>query len=729
MDFYDVLERVLELLQRHKRVTYRALQRQFDLDAAYLEDLKAEIIEARQLAVDEGGRVLVWTGAADAPAASALPLPPAVPQPAVPHDAPLHDVAPPALDGASEAQRRQLTVLFCDLVDSTPLARQLDPEDYREVVRAYQTACADVIQRFDGYIAQYLGDGLLVYFGYPQAHEDDAQRAVWAGLEILDAIAPLKAQLAADKGLRLAVRLGIHTGLVVVGAMGTRGRQESLAVGDTPNITARLQGLAAPDTVVISDATWRLVQGYFACDDLGSQPLKGVETPVQVYRVLGTSEAQSRLDIVSPRGLTPMVGREAEVALLHERWAQARDGLGQVVVLSGEAGIGKSRLVMALKEYVAGEPHTRWECRCSPYFQDSALYPLIDRSQRALQFGRDESPETKLQKLEAALARYGLAQPETVALWAALLSIPLADSYPPLNLTPQRQKQQTLEAIVALLLALAAEQPVLFIVEDVHWIDPSTLEFLTLLIDQVPTARLLTLLTCRPEFSAPWGFRAHLTPLTLTRLPRPQVAQMSVRVAGDKALPPEVVEQIVAKTDGVPLFVEELTKTVLESGLLREGEERYELTGPLPPLAIPATLHDSLMARLDRLATVKDVAQLGATIGRTFAYELLQVVSPLDDRHVAAQSAAAGGGGTGVPAGGAAAGDLHVQACAHPGRGVSVVAAEHPAAVSPAYCAGVGRAVSRDGRDATGTAGASLHRSRPERAGGGLLAAGGETRQ
>jgi predicted ATPase len=286
---------------------------------------------------------------------------------------------------------------------------------------------------------------------------------------------------------------------------------------------------------------------------------------------------------------------------------------------------------MALKEYVADEPHSRWECRCSPYFQDSALYPLIDRSQRTLQFGRDESPATKLQKLEAGLERYGLAQPETVALWAALLSVPLTDAYPPLNLTPQRQKQQTLEAMVALLLALAAEQPVLFIIEDVHWIDPSTLEFLTLLIDQGPTARLLTLLTCRPEFHTPWSFRAHLTPLTLTRLPRPQVSQMSMRVAGGKALPPEVVEQIVAKTDGVPLFVEELTKMVLESGLLREGENHYELTGPLPPLAIPATLHDSLMARLDRLATVKDVAQLGATIGRTFAYELLQVVSPLDD--------------------------------------------------------------------------------------------------
>ena len=322
-------------------------------------------------------------------------------------------------------------MLFCDLVDSTTLARQLDPEDYREVVRAYQAACADVIQRFDGYIAQYLGDGLLVYFGYPQAHEDDAQRAVRAGLEMLDALAPLKARLAADKGLRLAVRLGIHTGLVVVGAMGAGGRQEPLALGDTPNIAARLQGLAAPDTVVVSDATWRLVQGYFACDDLGPQTLKGVETPVQVYRVLGTSGAQSRLDVVSPRGLTPLVGREAEVTLLHERWAQARDGLGQVVVLSGEAGIGKSRLVMALKEHVAGEPHTRWECRCSPYFQDSALYPVIDRSQRALQFGRDESPETKLQKLEVALERYGLAQPDTVALWAALLSVPLADRIRP----------------------------------------------------------------------------------------------------------------------------------------------------------------------------------------------------------------------------------------------------------------------------------------------------------
>jgi TOMM system kinase/cyclase fusion protein len=630
MDFYDVLDRVLEILQQHKRVTYRALQRQFDLDEAYLEDLKAEIIEARQLAIDEDGRVLVWTGTTSMVPASAVPLPQVAPQPSTPADSPLYNAPSPTSSSTSEAERRQLTVLFGDLVDSTALARQLDPEDYREVVRAYQATCADVIQRFDGYIAQYLGDGLLVYFGYPQAHEDDAQRAVRAGLEMLAALAPLQVRLAADKDIRLAVRLGIHTGLVVVGAMGVGRRQEQLALGDTPNVAARLQSLAAPDTVVISDATWRLVQGYFACDDLGPQTLKGIETPVQVYRVLGTSGAQSRLDVVSPCGLTPLVGREAEVALLRERWAQARDGLGQVVLLNGEAGIGKSRLVQILQEHIAAEPHTRLEWRCSPYMQQSPLHPVIEQLHRLLHWRPDDAPAEKLRTLEETLAAYDLALPEMVPLFAALLSLPLPERYPPLTLTPQRQRQKTLDALLAWLLTEATRQPVLLIVEDLHWIDPSTLEFLTLLIDQGPTARLLTLLTCRPEFQAPWGFRAHLTPLTLSRLPRPQATQMTRRMTGGKALPLEVVEQIVTKTDGVPLFVEELTKMVLESGLLRESEERYELTGTLPPLAIPATLHDSLMARLDRLATVKDVAQLGAIIGRTFAYELLHAVSLLD---------------------------------------------------------------------------------------------------
>jgi class 3 adenylate cyclase/predicted ATPase len=630
MTFDDILEQVIQLLQRQERVSYRALKRRFALDDDYLEDLKEELIHAQRVATDEDGRILVWTGDARTTLSPVSPSQTAQ-RPAVQTYQSVQTAIPPLRPRLPDAERRQLTVLFCDLVDSTRLARQLDPEEWREVVRIYQHTCATVIQRFAGYIAQYLGDGLLVYFGYPEAHEDDAQRAVYTGLGILEAMATLNARLVSDKGFRLSVRVGIHTGLAVVGEIGGAGRQEQLALGDTPNIAARLQGLAAPDTVVISDATWRLVHGYFACDALGPQPLKGVETPLQVYRVLGISGAQSRLDVVSPRGLTPLVGREAEVTLLRERWAQARDGLGQVVLLSGEAGIGKSRLVQVLHEHIAAEPHTRLEWRCSPYAQQSPLHPVIAHLHRLLRWRPDDIAAEKLHTLEETLAASGLALPEVVPLFAALLSLPLPERYPPLTLTPQRQKQKTMEALLAWLLTEATRQPVLFIIEDLHWIDPSTLEFLTLLIDQGPTARLLTLLTCRPEFQAPWGFRAHLTPLTLSRLPRPQATQMTVRVTGGKALPSEVVEQIVSKTDGVPLFVEELTKMVLESSLLREGEDCYELTGPLPPLAIPATLHDSLMARLDRLATVKDVAQLGATIGRTFAYELLRAVSPLDE--------------------------------------------------------------------------------------------------
>jgi class 3 adenylate cyclase len=529
MTFDDILEQVIQLLQRQERVSYRALKRRFALDDDYLEDLKEELIHAQRVATDEDGRILVWTGDARTTLSPVSPSQTAQ-RPAVQTYQSVQTAIPPLRPRLPDAERRQLTVLFCDLVDSTRLARQLDPEEWREVVRIYQHTCATVIQRFAGYIAQYLGDGLLVYFGYPQAHEDDAQRAVYTGLGILEAMATLNARLVSDKGFRLSVRVGIHTGLAVVGEIGGAGRQEQLALGDTPNIAARLQGLAAPDTVVISDATWRLVHGYFACDALGPQPLKGVETPLQVYRVLGISGAQSRLDVVSPRGLTPLVGREAEVTLLRERWAQARDGLGQVVLLSGEAGIGKSRLVQVLHEHIAAEPHTRLEWRCSPYAQQSPLHPVIAHLHRLLRWRPDDIAAEKLHTLEETLAASGLALPEVVPLFAALLSLPLPERYPPLTLTPQRQKQKTMEALLAWLLTEATRQPVLFIIEDLHWIDPSTLEFLTLLIDQGPTARLLTLLTCRPEFQAPWGFRAHLTPLTLSRLPRPQATQMTVRV-------------------------------------------------------------------------------------------------------------------------------------------------------------------------------------------------------
>jgi predicted ATPase len=376
-----------------------------------------------------------------------------------------------------------------------------------------------------------------------------------------------------------------------------------------------------------------LLGGFIACQALGPHLLKGLPQPIEVYQVLSESTARSRLEAVGSTGLTPLVGREQEVALLRERWAQVKDGPGQVVLLSGEAGIGKSRLVQVLTEHVATEPQA-WltPCQCSPYHQHTALYPMIDLLERVtLRFAREESPPQKLRKLEGFLVQYGLPLAEAMPLFAALLSIPLGADYASLDVSPEQQKQKTLHALLTISLKIAAQQPVLFVMEDLHWVDPSTLELLNLLLDQGPTARILALLTCRPDFSPPWSGRAHLTQMTLNRLPRRQAAELTGRVAHNKALPQEVVEQVVAKTDGVPLFVEELTKMVLESGLLQEREERYELTAPLPPLAIPTTLHDSLMARLDRLAAVKGLAQLGATLGREFAYALLQAVSPWNE--------------------------------------------------------------------------------------------------
>jgi predicted ATPase len=419
----------------------------------------------------------------------------------------------------------------------------------------------------------------------------------------------------------------------VVGNVGGGTRQEQLALGETPNLAARLQGIAAPNTLVSSAATLQLLGGFFTSQSLGTSLLKGLAQPIEVYQVLHESTARSRLEVVGSTGLTPLVGREQEVGLLQERWAHVKEGLGQVGLLSGEAGIGKSRLVQVLKEYVAAEPQA-WliPCQCSPYYRNTALYPLIDVLERvALRFEREESPPQKLSKLEGFLVQYGLPLAEAVPLFATLLSLPLTAAYAPLTISPEQQKQKTLHAFMTIFMRVATQQPLLFVMEDLHWVDPSTLELLSLLVDQSPTARILALLTFRPDFSPPWMGRSHLTQVTLPRLPQRQAAEMAGRVAHSKVLPAEVMEQVVARTDGVPLFVEELTKMVLESGLLQEREGRYELTGPLPPLAIPTTLHDSLMARLDRLATVKALAQLGATLGREFSYALLQAVSPWDE--------------------------------------------------------------------------------------------------
>jgi tetratricopeptide (TPR) repeat protein len=383
--------------------------------------------------------------------------------------------------------------------------------------------------------------------------------------------------------------------------------------------------------VVISAATQQLVQGLFTCQALGTHALKGVSQPIAVSRVLEASAAQSRFEATVTTGLTPLVGREEEVGLLRRRWEQVVEGHGQVVLLSGEAGIGKSRLVQELRQWSEHTGGRRLTFRCSPYAQQNALYPLIDHLQRALQWQRDDTPAVKLAKLEQELRGYRLSQHETVPLLAALLSLPHPEAYPPLSLSPQRQKQRTWEALVAWLLEEAERQPVLAIWEDLHWADPSTLEWLGGLLEQVPTVRLLTLLTYRPEFRPPWPPRSHVTPLALTRLTRPQIETLVTRVAGGKPLPAVVVQQIVARTDGVPLFVEELVKTVLETGLVQEEAERYVLSGPLPTLAIPATLQDALMARLDRLGAAKGVAQLGAVLGREFAYELLQAVAPMEE--------------------------------------------------------------------------------------------------
>jgi len=559
-----------------------------------------------------------------------------------------------------EAERRQLTVMFCDLVGSTALSAQLDPEELREIVCVYQETCAEVLHRYEGHIAQYLGDGLLVYFGYPAAHEDDAQRAVRAGLEIIAALqirvpSPLAGEGQGEgasgrartvtfpypnlpprggKELqRLQVRIGIHTGLVVVGEIGGGDKREQLALGETPNIAARLQGIAEPDALVVSGTTYRLIQGLFNCQDLGVPALKGLPTPLQVYRVIGESAAQSRFEVALSTGLTPLVGRDLEVGLLWERWAQAKEGEGQVVLLSGEPGIGKSRLVQILKEQVTVEGAARLEFRCSPYHQNSAFYPIIDHLQRLLQFHREESPQTKLEKLQQALARSRFPQADTLPLLAALLSLPQPEGAPPLTLSPQRQKQKTQEALVAWWVEEAEAQAVYCAWEDLHWADPSTLELLTLFLDQVPTTRLLAVLTFRPDFTPPWHPRSHITQLTLNRLGRQPVEAMVGKIAGGNPLPREVVQQIVARTDGVPLFVEELTKMIIESieSVASRGSGGSPDHRSLQTIAIPATLHDSLMARLDRLGPAKEVAQLGASLGREFSYELLHAVSPLEE--------------------------------------------------------------------------------------------------
>ncbi len=527
---------------------------------------------------------------------------------------------------ADGAERRQLTVMFCDLVGSTALAARLDPEDIREIIAAYHKCCASLIERNGGFVAKYMGDGVLAYFGYPLAHEHDAERAVRAGVDIVEA-AP---KLETAAGRPLHVRLGIATGIVVVGdLLGSGESQERGVVGDTPNLAARLQGIAEPDSVVIAENTRKLLGDLFELRDLGPQDLKGVAGPTPAWAVLRPSAQESRFEALHAGGLTALVGREEEAELLLRRWAKAKAGEGQVVLLSGEAGIGKSRLTAALLERLMGEPHVRMRYFCSPQHTDSALYPIIGHMARAGGLARDDEPRARLDKLDALLARSATSS-EDAALITEMLSLPNDGRYPALEFSPQQRRQKTMEALIGQIAAIARESPVLMIFEDAHWADPSSLEVFGRLVDKIDTLPVLLFVTFRPEFAAPWVGRSHVTALTINRLAPREVMALIDRVAGNKGLPEHIRQDIVERADGIPLFVEEMTKAVIEA----EGEgaaSRMVAKFPTPALAVPASLHASLMARLDRLGPAKGVAQIGAAIGREFSHELLALVAELPE--------------------------------------------------------------------------------------------------
>jgi class 3 adenylate cyclase len=524
---------------------------------------------------------------------------------------------------APEAERRQLTVMFCDLVGSTALSARLDPEELREVISAYHRSVAEAVRRFDGFVAKYMGDGVLVYLGYPQAHEDDAERAVRAGLAVVEAVRGIAAT---DP---LEVRIGIATGLVVVGdLMGEGASQEQAVVGETPNLAARLQTLAEPGAVVIAAATRRLLGNLFRLQALGRHEVKGISEPVEAWAVEGMAATEGRFEAVRSGRLTGFVGREYELGLLLERWNLAQDGEGQVVLLCGEPGIGKSRILSELRGRLEAEHALSLRLHCSPYFVNSAFYPVIDNFERALRFGRDDTAEQKLDKLEALIVgQYGRPR-EDLRFIAAMLSIPCEERYGAVAMTPQKFKDETLRALIDTTEAIARLQPTVELFEDIHWADPTTLEVIDLLIHRVSNIPLLVVLTHRPEFSTRWSHYGHVTALTLAKLTRPQTAAMVSRLAGGKALPADLHDQILGKTDGVPLFVEELTKFILESAALRDAGDRWEYAGNASTLAIPLTLRDSLMARLDRFTPVKEIAQIGAAIGREFSYELIAAVAP-----------------------------------------------------------------------------------------------------
>jgi len=545
--------------------------------------------------------------------------------------APAMLVAAPSLNATATAtdtgERRQLTVLFCDMVGFTELANRLDPEVLQTIIRSYEDACAVCITRYEGYVFQRLGDGIVAFFGYPLAHEGEADRAIRAGLEIIESLSKLEV---VDAG-HLQVRIGIAAGLVVVSSA------EKGAVGEAMNLASRLQSLAQPGSLVVSERVHKLAGGSFQYEDLGEHALKGIPLATRAWRVCGVSGAASRFDAATQDGLTPLVGREQEIGLLLEHWQLAQDGEGQVVLLSGEPGIGKSRIMSALREALQAQGAGTLRFQCSPYHVNSAFYPTIDNFERTLKFDRDEPAATKLDKLEALVVSHYGGPLEDVRFIASLLSIPCEERYGPITMTPQQHKHQTIRALVDLTEAAARRRPSAMLFEDAHWADPSTLDSMDVLIDRVRNFPLLIVITYRPEFQPRWSEHGHVTALNLSKLTRAQCVAMVSKLTAGKALPAGLLEQIIAKTDGVPLFVEELTKSILESGDLKDEGDCFAYVRAAASVTIPSTLRDSLMARLDRVKPVKEIAQIGAAIGREFSYELISAVASmstaaLDDR-------------------------------------------------------------------------------------------------
>ena len=533
--------------------------------------------------------------------------------------------APPAvLQLQDSAERRQVTVMFCDLVGSTALSVSMDPEDLRGIISAYQKCVAETVDRYGGFVAKYMGDGVLVYFGYPRAHEHDAEQAVRAGLDLVGAVNSL------PSSVPLQARVGVATGLVVVGDLvGSGNSQERGIVGETPNLAARLQSIAEPNMVVIADGTRKLIGNLFELANLGPQDLKGIGVPVRPWAVLRPSSAEGRFEALHSSGLTALVGREEELELLLRRWSRAKNGEGQLVLLSGEAGIGKSRLTAALLESLATEPHTRLRYFCSPQRTGSALYPIISQMERAAGVSQGDAPQAKLDKLDAALARSSTSE-QDAALFSEMLSLPNDGRHPALEFDSQQRRQRSLKAITSQAVSLAGQNPVLMIFEDVHWIDPTSLEALGHVLDSIPRHRVLLLATFRPEFEPPWIRGPHVTALTINRLAQVDIDLMIDRVVGNKLIAERVRRDIIERTDGIPLFVEEMTKAILEAGSESAGEH-IAASIPSPTSAVPASLHASLMARLDRLGYAKEVAQVGAVIGREFSHTLLSSVAQMPE--------------------------------------------------------------------------------------------------